>query len=110
MCIKFDSNFFGLENDMFLIFVYMRQTYSTRGDINDSTDCYDLLFDQLAKLSEKGGVIVAGDMNARTGEREECEVRNCLDTNVIDYNISHEHAYCTNSIFLKMTLLLLVCL
>ena len=67
--------FFGWSENVFLLFVYMRPFSSTREDINTEGNCYERLEEQLARVSDRGNVIVAGDMNARIGEREECFVK-----------------------------------
>ena len=52
----------------------MRACSSTREDINVGINCYDILFDKIAEVNEGGGVIVVGDMNARTSELQECVI------------------------------------
>ena len=72
MCFKLDKHFFNMTDDVFLLCVYMRSNTSTREDINDGLNCYDILYEQVAKFSRQGGLIVVGDFNARSGVREEC--------------------------------------
>ena len=72
MCFKLDKNFFKMTEDIFLLCVYMRSNASTREDVSDGLNCYDVLCDQIASVSEHGGVIVVGDFNARSGVRNEC--------------------------------------
>ena len=79
MCMKLDKECFGWVEDLFLLLVYMRASSSTREDVNTSGNCYDNVIDQIARVSDRGGVIVAGDMNARIGEREECTIVRELD-------------------------------
>ena len=109
ICFKLDKEYFGWDEHVFLVFVYMRPNTSTRNDLHDGANCYDLLLDQLSKVSDQGGVVIAGDMNARTGEREDCMVINNkngelqqLDRqqilNQIDLN---ENALCENDFVLN---------
>ena len=72
MCFKLDKNFFKMSKDLFLHCVYMRSNALTREDVSDGLNCYDVLCDQVASVSEHGGVIVAGDFNARLGYMKEC--------------------------------------
>ena len=74
MCFRLDRRVFGWKKDMFLLCVYMRPNSSTREGMNVNMNCYDLLEEQLARVSERGSVIVMGDMNGRTGEKQECVV------------------------------------
>ena len=101
LCFKFDKSFFGWEKDVFLLFVYMRPISSSRNDMDTNVDCYELLFDELARVSDRGGVIVAGDMNARVGEREECIIEHESEDIVIDFDfpesdLLHEHDFICN--------------
>ena len=54
----------------------MRQKESTRECINIDIDCYDMLEEQLARVTDRRGVIVMGNMNARTGKQRECVITN----------------------------------
>ena len=73
LCFELDKAFFGLKEDIFVLCVYMKPNASSRECINVDVDCYDVLEEKLADVSDRGGVIVMGDMNARTGEKEECD-------------------------------------
>ena len=74
LCFELDKAFFGLKEDIFVLCVYMKPNASSRECINVDVDCYDVLEEKLADVSDRGGVIVMGDMNARTGEKEECVI------------------------------------
>ena len=56
-----------MNEDIFLLCVYMRASSSTREDINDGLNCYDILMDQVARVSGRGSVLIAGDMNTCCG-------------------------------------------
>ena len=68
---KLNKHVFGLNEDMYMLCVYMRSNASTREDINDGMNCYDIVCDEVARLSDRGGVIVVGDMNARVGGKQD---------------------------------------
>ena len=90
MCFRLDRQVFGWSEDMFLLCVYMRPSTSTREGMNLDMNCYDLLEEQLAKVSERGGVIVMGDMNGRTGEKQECVIVNeCCERGIDVSEINH---------------------
>ena len=74
LCFKLDKVFFGLDHDMFLIFVYMRSTSSTRNNLVIDNHCYEILQEKIADLREKGQIIVSGDFNARTSTKDECVI------------------------------------
>ncbi|GFS04871.1 RNA-directed DNA polymerase from mobile element jockey, partial [Elysia marginata] len=76
ICLKLCKDFFGWEEDLFVLSVYMRPVNSTRADLDVDVSCYDHLVEQMAVVSDRGNVIVAGDLNARTGERQECLIGN----------------------------------
>ena len=87
MCFRLDGVFFGWKEDIFILCVYMRPKSSTRECVNVDVDCYDMLEEQLACVTDRGGVIVMGDLNARTGEKEECVLateNECINETVTD--------------------------
>ena len=67
LCIRMDGTFFGWDKDIYLLCVYMRATNSSREDLIDDVNCYDILEDKLVELRSNGHpVLLCGDMNART--------------------------------------------
>ena len=58
----------------------MRSNGSTREDMNDDIDCYEILLDQIASVSDRGNVAIAGGMDGRTGLLDECYVPRQYDT------------------------------
>ena len=40
----------------------MRPSESTREDMNDDIDCYEILLDQIASVSDRGNVLIVGDI------------------------------------------------
>ncbi|GFS06997.1 hypothetical protein ElyMa_006559600 [Elysia marginata] len=72
ICLKLCKDFFGWEKHLFVLSVYMIPVNSTRADLDVDVSCYDHLVEQMAVVSDRGNVIVAGDLNARTGEQQEC--------------------------------------
>jgi exonuclease III len=68
--VKMDSNFFGLEHDIYLCNAYIvpdDSNYFRQGD----TDVLSILSDEIGSYSTKGQVLIMGDINARTGEIQE---------------------------------------
>ena len=74
MCFKLDRDYFGWEEHVFLLCVYMKPKDSTREAINAGNNIFDVLTDMIARMSVLGSVIVMGDMNARTGQKQECVI------------------------------------
>ena len=74
MIFKLDKDYFSWENDVFLLFVYMRSVDSSRENINVGLNCYDIVTEKLASVSDLGDIVIAGDMNARSGTKIECMI------------------------------------
>ena len=86
MCLKFDKNVFGWKEDIYFVCVYMTDNKSTREDLNNGMNCYDLLLEQVANVSDLGACIVMGDFNARCGsERDECLILNDDEDDEFDF-------------------------
>ncbi|GFR80176.1 hypothetical protein ElyMa_002308200 [Elysia marginata] len=62
ICLKLCKDFFGWEEDLFVLSVYMRPVNSTRADLDVDASCYDHLVEQIAVVSDRGNVIVTGDL------------------------------------------------
>ena len=72
MCLLLDKAFFGLQEDTFVLNVYMRGSNSTRQDLDNGLDCWEILFEKISEIRGKeSSIIIAGDMNAHTGEQQE---------------------------------------
>ena len=87
ICLKLCKHVFKMNNDVFLLCVYMRSTGSTREDINDTVNCYDVLCDQVARICKQGDVVIVGDYNARTGVKADCLIGG---VNESDMSKAHE--------------------
>ena len=61
---------------MYIIFVYMRPFTSSRSNMEIDLNCYDEITNKLASVDGRGRVLVTGDLNARTGTREDCFIYN----------------------------------
>lgn len=62
MWVKFDSNVFSLDQDLFLCIVYIRPT---RADIRDQY--FEQIASHIMKYKNSGEVMLSGDFNSRTG-------------------------------------------
>ena len=71
---KFDKDFFGWDKDMFLFFVYFKPKDSSRQDLDNDSDCFDKLLNQIAKVNDEGNILIAGDLNCRVSDRQECKI------------------------------------
>ena len=49
----------------------MRDSRSTREDVNDGVNCYDTILDKMAEIPGDADIIAMGDWNGRIGERPE---------------------------------------
>ena len=65
---KLDRNYFGFKNDIYLGKVYLSKPSYERNN-NDGL-IWEIEAEMLS-FSQKGGIIVRGDYNARTGEIQE---------------------------------------
>ena len=90
MCFKLDKRFFGWEKDLYLLFVYMRPVSSSRADLDLDIDKFEIVEQQIARVSELGDVMCMGDFNARVAERMDCLIKNDLDDSDMFY---HELCY-----------------
>ena len=71
-----------MEKDLLLFFVYFKPKDSSRKDIDNDNDCFDTLLNQIAKFSDTGNTLIAGDLNCRVSDRHECKVE--IDHDRID--------------------------
>lgn len=68
--LKLNKDFFQTYKDIFLCFLYNPPSGSTYTQSLDE-DIFDLIETDIAKFSEVGSIILAGDFNARTGNVEQ---------------------------------------
>ena len=74
--LKFDNDFFGWENYLYLFFTYFKPINSSRADLDNDTDCFDNLLNQMANVGEDGSILISGDLNSRVSNNQECNI-NC---------------------------------
>ena len=67
---KLDKMFFGWEKDLFLLFTYIRPCTSSRNDVINDIDCYDMIIDKIADMEDDATVLWCGDLNARISSKE----------------------------------------
>jgi len=78
---KFDKQFFGLENDLYLCNAYIPPESSSKSS-NESP--FEILSNDICKYSNLGDIVVLGDLNARTGQL----IENHFDTFTFDNPIT----------------------
>ena len=71
---KFDNDFFGFEKPLYLFFTYFKPKNSSRADIDNYDNCFDILLDKIANVPEDGAILVTGDLNSRVSDIQECNV------------------------------------
>ena len=74
LCFKLSKNFFLLEDDAFVICTYIAPYNSTRSDIFTGPDAFDILEDKICNLKMLGNVFILGDLNSRTGTRNDVNI------------------------------------
>ena len=90
MCLLLDKAFFGLKEDTYVLNVYMRGSHSTRQDLDNGLDCWEILFEKISEIRGKeSSIIIAGDLNAHTGEQQEILVYKDQDCNSENENYLH---------------------
>ena len=65
---KLDRNYFGFKNDIYLGTVFLSPPNYER---NNNDDLISEIEAEMLSFSQKGGIIVQGDYNARTGDIQE---------------------------------------
>ena len=68
--VKLDAKFFNLNKDLFLCAIYIPPQYS-ENKYAKKTDYYDCLNKSIMKYSQKGNILLAGDLNSRVGSFQE---------------------------------------
>lgn len=64
--MRLDGTFFGLNKDLFICFLYNPPAYSSYSQTLDE-NIFDNIVNDVVKYSENGNILLAGDLNARTG-------------------------------------------
>ena len=88
LLFKFNKNFFGWERDAYLFCIYMRDSRSTREDLNDGLNCYEIVLDQMARVPIDADIFAMGDWNARVGNRSEFTFENVCDIERLNNPVS----------------------
>ena len=63
--LKLDKLFFGFEEDVFLIYSYIRPATSSRNTVDSDTERYNKLIDKISQLSPFKEIMLLGDLNSR---------------------------------------------
>ena len=83
--LKLDKSFFGFEQDMFLLCIYILPENSSRNSIITDVDSYEKLIDKISELSSLGEIVIMGDLNSRT-------------SNLLDFNIDNINDDCEDDV------------
>ncbi len=76
MWIRLDSDFFGLENDLYMGIIYLRYTEDAK-----TRDLYfEQLDDDIVKFRSMGDIVLTGDFNARTSTTPDYVINDQCDT------------------------------
>ena len=71
---EFNNDFFGWEKPLYLFFVYFKPKNSTREDLDNDDDCFNVLLNQIANVADDGNVLISGDLNSRVSNINECNI------------------------------------
>ena len=66
LIFKVDKKNTLLESDLYFVFTYIRPNASTRNDLSNENDPFDVLWQKVAELRNNNELIVIGDLNSRT--------------------------------------------
>ena len=66
LLFKIDKLFTSIDRDIFIIFTYLRPSDSSRNDLLNDKDSFDLLVDKVQELRVDNEIIIIGDLNSRT--------------------------------------------
>lgn len=88
--IKFDKKFFNFQKDLFLCLAYIPPSQSIYTN-NMQQDLLDLLEKDISLYKTKGDIMICGDLNARTGNRQDFIVNDGTDHLPLyqNYNVDH---------------------
>ena len=81
---KFEADFFGWEKSLFLFFAYFKPKNSSRADLDNDNNCFDILMNQIAKVAQGGKILITGDLNSRVSNLQECNF-DILNTNDVSH-------------------------
>ena len=104
LIFKISNAFSSLDKDIFLFFCYMRPLNSTRNNICDDLDVYDVLYNKITELRNNNEIIVIGDLNSRCSTlsdlitSESCSNFDPVDDLVSNVNCINEKDLLENSI------------
>ena len=83
--LKFDSDFFGWEQALFLFFAYFKPKNSSRADLDNDNNCFNILMNQIAKVDEGGKILISGDLNSRISNLQECNLDYVYNNDVSNF-------------------------
>ena len=83
--LKFDSDFFGWEKSLFLFFAYFKPKNSSRADLDNDNNCFNILMNQIAKVDEGGKILISGDLNSRVSNLQECNLDYVYNNDVSNF-------------------------
>ena len=66
MIVKVKCQYTSINKDLYFVFVYMRSNNSTRNDLTQECDAFDLLYLKICELRENNEIVIIGDFNSRT--------------------------------------------
>lgn len=74
LCLRLNKEYFGWENNVFIVHIYLKGEQSPRMDLNDGVSDFDKLLDLFSDISSDGsGILLSGDLNAHCGNIERRE-------------------------------------
>ena len=85
---KLDKSFFGWREDLYIIFVYVRPSSSSRNDLIDGVNVFETIQNEISKYADQGGIVCVGDFNARVAEKLECLITDENSENTKSNNLS----------------------
>ena len=97
LSFKFDCDFFGWEKPLFLFFTYFKPQNSTRSDLDNDDDCFNILLNQISKVVDNGTVLVTADLNSRVSNIQECILDVKDDVNVAEISNLPLYDNCFNT-------------
>ena len=66
LLFKIDKHCTSIDKDTFIIFTYLRPSDSSRNDLLNDKDSFDLLVEKVQELRVDNEIIIFGDLNSRT--------------------------------------------
>ena len=96
MIVKVKCQYTSINKDLYFVFVYMRSNNSTRNDLTQEYDAFDLLYLKICELRENNEIVIIGDFNSRTSSlndfytNEHGNFDPLSEKDEIDYRIDQE--------------------